>query len=101
MTDIFMAIKSKIKSEVASVKQEIRNKVAGYIVGAFGLVAGLAWNDAIKSLIEYFFPSEQNGLKAKFSYAILITVVVVLVSVYVVRFLKKEEIKAEEEEGKK
>ncbi|HLD34421.1 MAG TPA: DUF5654 family protein, partial [Patescibacteria group bacterium] len=51
MDNILMAIKSKIKSEVTSVKQEIRNKVAGYIVAAFGLVAGLAWNDAIKALI--------------------------------------------------
>lgn len=95
-----MAIKSKIKSEVTSVKQEIRNKVAGYIVAAFGLVAGLAWNDAIKALIDYFFPAEQNGLKAKFSYAILITVVVVIVSVYVVKFLKKEELKEEKDKKK-
>jgi hypothetical protein len=91
MEDILMAIKSKIKSEVVSVKQEIRNKVAGYIVAAFGLVAGLAWNDAIKSFIDYFFPAEQNSLKAKFGYAILITILVVVVSVYVMKFLKKEE----------
>ncbi|MDQ1283905.1 MAG: hypothetical protein QG620_253 [Patescibacteria group bacterium] len=100
MDNILMAIKSKIKSEVASVRHEIRNKVAGYIVAAFGLVAGLAWNDAIKSFIDYFFPAEQNGLKAKFSYAILITFIVVMVSVYVVKFLKEEE-KEEEKEKKK
>jgi uncharacterized membrane protein len=92
----FMAvIKTKIKKEISGVKDEITNKTVGYIVTALGLVAGLAWNDAIKSAIEHFFPAEQNGLTAKFIYAVSITLVVVLISVYLVKILKRDEKKLE------
>jgi hypothetical protein len=84
-------IKTKIKKEITGVKEEMRNKTVGYIVTALGLVAGLAWNDAIKTAIEHFFPMEQNGIEAKFVYAGTITVVVVLFSVYLVRMVKKDE----------
>jgi hypothetical protein len=103
MNNKFMAnIKTKIKKEVSGVKEEIRNKTVGYIVTALGLVAGLAWNDAVKSAIEHFFPLEQNGLKAKFIYAVIITLVVVLISVYLVKILtgdkKKEAVKEKNNE---
>ena len=87
MNDNFMEkIKTKIKNEITSVRAEMKNRTIGYIVTAMGLVAGLAWNDAIKSAIEHFFPMEQNGVEAKF-----ISMVVVLFSVYLVRMVKKEE----------
>jgi len=55
-----------------------------------GLVAGLAWNDAIKSLIEFFFPNQQNTVLAKIVYAAVITLVVVILSIIVSRlFIKK------------
>lgn len=94
-----MAIKNKIKKEVLDINKEVRNKLAGYIVAGLGLVAGLAWNDAIKSMIEYFFPLEENSLMAKFIYALLITLFVVLISVYTVRILKGKETKTEEKNG--
>ncbi len=71
-----------------SIKREIRIRTVGYIVGAFGLVAGLAWNDAIRSLIEHLFPVEVNSLWAKFIYAIIITLVVIFVSVWIGRIGK-------------
>jgi hypothetical protein len=73
------------------IKQELNNKILGYILAGLGLVAGLAWNDAIKTLIEYLFPLEKNGLWAKFLYAILITLVVVILSVYLTRIFKRKE----------
>ena len=36
----------KIKQEGAELKKEVREKTLGYILTAFGLVAGLAWNEA-------------------------------------------------------
>lgn len=68
---------------------EAREKISGYISAGFGLVAGLAWNDAIKELIETFFPNTSNTLVAKFGYAILVTLLAVIVTVYFVRLLKK------------
>ncbi|HBH71453.1 MAG TPA: hypothetical protein DDX26_01155 [Candidatus Yonathbacteria bacterium] len=57
-----------------------------YIAGGLGIVVGLAWNEAIKSLIDYFYPaSGANSISAKFIYAIIITTVVVLVTMYIVR----------------
>lgn len=82
-------IKTKIKKEIKGVRDEITSKTVGYIVTALGLVAGLAWNDAVKSTIEYFFPAQQNGLKAKFIYAVIITLVVVLISVYLAKILSR------------
>jgi len=35
-----------------SIKQEILDKIAALITAAFGLVAALAWNDAIKLLFK-------------------------------------------------
>ena len=60
-------------------EKEIRAKTVGFIAAALGLAVGLAWNDAIKSLIEVLFPLEHSGVIAKFGYALLLTVVVVVV----------------------
>lgn len=79
---------SKIFKKGDELRGEVQNRIAGYMAGAFGLIAGLAWNDAVKSLIEYFFPQTGNGLLAKFIYALLITLVVVIVTVYLVKFLE-------------
>ena len=49
-------------------------------MAALGLIAGLAWNEAVKGLIDHIYPLDQNGLWAKFIYAIIITLVVVVVS---------------------
>lgn len=62
---------------------EIKNQTISYITGAFGLVAGLAWNDAIKALIDYFFPFSKSTLGVKFLYAVLITFVVVMATKYI------------------
>lgn len=80
----------KIKKEVSGIKREMRNKIVGYITAAFGLIAGLAWNDAIKSLIEYFFPQGANSIWLKFVYAVVITLLVVIVSVYMMKVLEDE-----------
>ncbi|NTU66971.1 MAG: hypothetical protein HGB08_03545 [Candidatus Moranbacteria bacterium] len=82
----------------------MRERTLGYILTAFGLVAGLAWNDAVKSFIEYVFPADQTGntLKAKFIYAVIITIVVVVVSAYLSRLShKNRDSKKEEKEEKK
>mgnify|MGYP001565613436 CR=1 FL=1 len=70
---------------------EIREKTVGYILAAFGLVAGLAWNEAIKALIDQFFPSSGNGILIKFIYAVIVTVVVVTITVYLVKLTETRE----------
>lgn len=77
----------KIKERGEEVSSKVREQTAGYITTALGIVAGLAWNDAIKSLIEFIFPLSKDTLMARFIYAALITVVVVLISRSLLMFL--------------
>ena len=65
----------------------------GYILAALGLVAGLAWNEAIKALLDTFFSQAGNGVVVKFLYAIVVTVFIVVITVYLLRLTKKEESK--------
>lgn len=80
----------EIKDSGAELEKEVREKTLGYIITSFGLVAGLAWNDAIKAFIERFFSDPGNGLKAKFLYALIMTIFVVAVSLYLSRIFKIE-----------
>jgi len=79
----------KIKKESAELKKEVREKTLGYILAAFGLVAGLAWNEAIKSSIEYLFPAQGNNIWAKFGYAVILTVFLVVLGVYLAKLFSK------------
>lgn len=77
---------NKIKNEGERITSEVRDRSMTYIAGGLGIVVGLAWNEAIKSLIDYFYPATgANSISAKFIYAVIITIVVVLVTMYIVR----------------
>jgi hypothetical protein len=54
------------------------------------LVAGLAWNEAIRGLIDYAFPVSVNLLLAKFGYAIIMTIVLVILSIYITHAILRE-----------
>ncbi|MEK7510419.1 MAG: DUF5654 family protein [Patescibacteria group bacterium] len=75
--------------EGANFRKEFRERTLGYIVGAFGLVAGLAWNDAITGLIEALAPVERDTVIVRFGYAILMTVLLVVITIYLIRLFKK------------
>lgn len=66
-------------------KKEIIEKMSALITAAFGLVAALAWNDAIKSGIESL------GLTAygPWLYAIIVTVIAVIATVWIGRIAAK------------
>jgi hypothetical protein len=81
----------ELKDERRKFAKELRVKTAGYLIGAFGLVAGLAWNDAIKALIENFFPLSKDSIVMKFVYALLVTLLIVIASLYLVRIINREE----------
>lgn len=81
-------INEKLKEESKRIRREVRSQTIGYIIPAFGLVAGLAWNEAIKSVIDKFF-SDGQSIGAKFIYAIVITLVIVVLSMYLMRMKEK------------
>ncbi|MCX6788597.1 MAG: DUF5654 family protein [bacterium] len=71
--------KEKLSRGHKRFRREGRNQAITMVITSFSFVAGLAWNEAIKSFIEFFFPSE-GGRFAKLIYALLVTLIVVLVS---------------------
>ncbi len=80
----------KIKQESQTLRRELRLRTLGYITGGLGLVAGLAWNEAIRALIDYWLPlGGRDGVMAKFWYAALITAIVVFFGVYLARWLDR------------
>lgn len=81
---------SKIKEQSIKLRNEAIKKSSGYIAAAFGLVVALAWNDAIKSLIDYIYPQRDN-IWAKFIYAGILTLIMVIGGVFLVRLFKKDQ----------
>lgn len=81
---------SKIQREGGQQLREVRERTLGYIIAALSLVAGLAWNEAIKGILQSLFPIQQDSWQVKLIYALLITVMVVFVSIYLARLLKDE-----------
>ena len=76
-------------AEDMKLRTEIRERTLGYMLAAFGFVAGLAWNDAIQALIGHLFPLPENTLPAKFFYAVIISFVAVIISVYMSRLFHR------------
>lgn len=75
-----------------SLKIEILEKTFDLMIAGFGLVAALAWNEAIKSLFSLIFPQAGNVI-AQFIYALLITMLVVIITVKlgkILNFSKKQ-----------
>lgn len=71
--------------------KELKSKTFGYISAALGLVAGLAWNDAIKYAIEALFPLSKDTIVIKFLYAVAVTIAVVILIKYLNAIINKEE----------
>lgn len=65
----------------------VKKQAFSYIIAALGLIAGLAWNDAIKLAIDALYPLPANSIAAKFIYAVAMTAIVVLASAF---FLKED-----------
>lgn len=82
---------SKIREKEQYLRREVTEKIVGYILAALGLVAGLAWNEAIKSVIDQFFPATGKDVIAKFTYAVIVTIIIVIISIYLIRLTQKKE----------
>lgn len=74
-----------------TIASSVRARTMQYVTAGFGLVAGLAWNDAITSFIAYTFPKGSSTIGAKFIYAIILTIVLVVITIYLRKILTKLE----------
>ena len=60
------------------------DKIAALITAAFGLVAALAWNDAIKAIFKEIFGSA-DAIGPMLIYAIAVTIAAVILTIIVAR----------------
>jgi hypothetical protein len=81
-----------------SIKLEIIEKIAALITAAFGLVAALAWNAAIQQWFTDNFPP---GTAGPWLYAIIITIVAVVITIWIGRIAGKLTKKEKEAEAAK
>jgi len=58
------------------------------ITAAFGLVAALAWNQAIQTAVGMFFKTD-NVVWGQLVYAILVTILAVIMVIFITRTAKK------------
>lgn len=76
-------------------KLEVIQTFATLITAAFGLVAALAWNESIKSIIGVVFnnPTYEGigagALAGLFVYAIVVTIIAVIFTIWIARSAKK------------
>lgn len=64
--------------------QELLDKLGALVTAAFGLVAALAWNEAIQSFFREFF-GPQDTLMPKVIYAVIVTVIAVVFTFFIAR----------------
>lgn len=70
-------------------KKEVIDKIAALMTAAFGLIAALAWNDAIKSM---FAPGGVLAFVASagiWFYAILVTVIAIVMTIWIGKVAEK------------
>ena len=68
----------------SSFQKEIFDKFAALITAAFGLVAALAWNDAIKAVFKEIFGTA-DAVLPMLIYAVIVTVLSVILTMTVAR----------------
>lgn len=62
----------------------VLDKIAALVTAAFGLVAALAWNDAIKAIFREIF-GEADSIGPMLIYAIIVTIAAVILTIIVAR----------------
>ena len=75
-------LKKLNSKEIKELRLETLVKMTDLATAGFGLVAALAWNDAISDLFSKFLPKTTGGgIIAQILYAVLVTALVVFITV--------------------
>lgn len=77
-----MAEGTETAAERKSFRRELIEQLLSLATSGFGIVAALAWNDTIQQFVKQFIEPRipGSGLLSKFIYAILITILAVLIT---------------------
>lgn len=71
-----------------NVIEEILDKLGALVTAAFGLVAALAWNEAIQTIFKELFGT-QEAIPLMLGYAIVVTVIAVVLTLIIARAITK------------
>ncbi|HDQ59755.1 MAG TPA: hypothetical protein ENN30_01025 [Candidatus Woesearchaeota archaeon] len=74
--------KSKLKSQVI-------DRISTLSTAAFGLIAALAWNDAIKGLFAEGGPLHAISTKGPWAYALIVTIIAAIVTIWIGKISEK------------
>lgn len=75
-------------------RKELLKQMITLSTAGFGVVAALAWNDAIQSFVKEYIDkyfSAGSGIMSRFIYAIIITVIAVLVTYELTKMIKEKD----------
>ncbi len=70
-------------------KSEVVDKIAALITAAFGLVAALAWNGAIKAVFKHIF-GDADTIAAMLAYAVVVTIIAVFATIWIGKVAQKK-----------
>ena len=82
-----MATKKK-NNKNNKISAQILDKVTTLVMAAFGFVAALAWNEAVKTTFQQFY-GEAGSLIGQYSYAIFVTIIAVTVTIWLSKLKPK------------
>ena len=80
------------EAQPVPLKVEVLDKIAALVTVAFGLVAALAWNEAIKAVFKEIFGSA-DAVGPMLIYAIVVTIAAVILTIVVARAASKAKAK--------
>lgn len=83
---------SKIKDISKDIKIEFLSRSITIIIAGLGLITVLAWDEALKDLYKELVHGSES-LLGKFGYALIITLIAVIVTVVLTKLLAKRKIK--------
>lgn len=75
-------------------KKELLKQLVALSTAGFGLVAALAWNEAIQAFVKEYidkYISVGSGIMSRFIYAIVITAFAVFVTYQLTKLIKDED----------
>ncbi len=77
-----------MKEDVKDIRGQVAQTIATLMTTAFGLIAALAWNEAIKAIILQYFQAD-SGITGLLIYAILITIIAVVATLLIARVIAR------------
>ncbi len=81
------------KEDLVKTKFEFMDRLITIIIAGLGLVAALAWDEALKHLFKVIF-KEEGTLAGDIGYAIVITLLATVISIYLRKvFIQKKLVK--------